>query len=514
MKEEKFTEDEYELTTDELDYYSLLNEYNMQPEMGELNNQKYKIHRIIFEDILIDPSYPLEDGVDRSLSIPFYDGIRSVWAPNGYGKTFAFKMLGLLNKSGQRAKQSDVIRNHKNMEDFLNNFFQSCYNELHSPDNNLSNILPEDLVSLSSNIQKKNLIPFSKISIRLVEEKRTEVVDISITPSWSNYSDFNDGYSRLKIKRKFWNVASIQTPFFERYPDSELLSIFNPNQSKSHDSVIESNFFHSSEHLPEGHVLFIEDNDLEKEDKYVDLFDSPFTNFPPRGKERFAREIQFFMRNLIQEKKYYNIEYDIVFDDTEKSLFSEITNFIEYTKTLTADSETKFQSYIEEGEKLLLEIFELSKKYRGLSLFGNPYGTGFGNHTGDVTGISYQSYDDDNLFSYLFVLMDSYLHEHNPPKSSWGGPPDEQKYYDSEYSSEAFGELIEKVSDYQFHKFGTSVMESLPWRIFDDTPAYFDYIPTDNYIEGAVHEIEKKGMPMCWDDGWFIDAINNLRVTY
>ena len=49
------------------------------------------VHRVVFYDLLSRPGQ--EVAISPHLSIPLAPGLESVWAPNGYGKTFAMKLL-------------------------------------------------------------------------------------------------------------------------------------------------------------------------------------------------------------------------------------------------------------------------------------------------------------------------------------------------------------------------------------------------------------------------------------
>ena len=91
----------------------------------------YKVHRIVFENILVDREN-LPEGNDRSLSIPFDGKMRPVWAPNGYGKTFAFKILSFRTAKESRIQQLKTYKygpTHvpKNREKTLSYFHRNMF---------------------------------------------------------------------------------------------------------------------------------------------------------------------------------------------------------------------------------------------------------------------------------------------------------------------------------------------------------------------------------------------------
>ena len=164
-------------------------------------NSEYKLYRVVLEDILIDPRYQTE-GANRTLSIPFNGKIRPVWAPNGYGKTFAFKILSLLSNSINEGNWNEVKK-----------FFKLCYNQIYEDSKSefVDNFTKLSKKS-SQNEVEKIIIPFKKILLRIVDTKHTEVIDISIKPDWdicsSESADDNTPFpGNTEIKRKFWNTS-------------------------------------------------------------------------------------------------------------------------------------------------------------------------------------------------------------------------------------------------------------------------------------------------------------------
>ena len=242
-------------------------------------SSNYRVHRIVFENILVDPeNHP--EGNDRSLSIPFDGKMRPVWAPNGYGKTFAFKLLSFLNmdpndvwgndrssetKLGQRSSEF-VIPPH---ERFFENFIIKCKQMLESqedliPANNAykkpSDKFKETFnvlgISDRKQILTKQLVPFVRMKVRLVGTAKnhqsldgsgkTQVVDISVKPHWDAIDYNSPSTNTFEYRKKFWSTESIDSAFFEKFADEELKLILLDKDYNSELSIREPVFLHDS----------------------------------------------------------------------------------------------------------------------------------------------------------------------------------------------------------------------------------------------------------------------------
>lgn len=449
----------------------------------EFDNVSYKIHRIVLEDILIDPDNPPEGGIDRSLSIPFCGDIRSVWAPNGYGKTFAFKILGLLKK----CDSSDSL------EKYLHNFFNLCLDEINPRRiRKTTNLIPNNLIP--SSIQKKNLIPFSEIKIRFVDSDNQGVVDISVVPDWKSLLAEridNMVIPPIIIKRKFWNRLSLESAFLKKYPDTELEEILSTNSLETSSSIIEPNFLDNSFSLPGHHkdIVFFNPHDYNEEEYYdPDLDDE--TAFSPNFRDKIGTEISFFVKFILNENG--DIENIPTFDKNELDIFKKISSFI-----ISERGWSNLEEHVSNGEELLLELFELSKNH---SLGGtnfwilDPRLTEYVDRA-SIDGVSIPL--DISPLDYLFTLLDMYLHEYNPPNSNY---PKEHYDENNNYSNDG-------------KRYGTSTIYSMPWRLLiearENTPNPYSY---EIDIDSEIMEI--RGMPMIWSDGAFGDALENFDLRY
>ena len=176
----------------------------------------------------------------------------------------------------------------------------------------------------------------------------------------------------------------------------------------------------------------------------------------------------------------------------------------------------EIKDWIKDGEELLLELFDISKKFKNLphifsdiESFLERYGadTYFVDH--DSQRIIFEADDEnDTVFDYLFVLLDTYLHDFNPPLSDF---------------SQNHAIQVEKIIEsqgfqiYDNPEYGLSELISMPFRVFGKNPSFHDYLSLDSKVEyniGVEDEIIQKGMPIIWNDLDFVDAICNLRFNY
>ena len=392
------------MSNDEKEYYDNLD-----------GNSTYKVHRIILKDILIDGENPPE-GFDRSLSIPFSGKIRSVWAPNGYGKTYAFNILSLLSKANisSNSRIKSIIYGGAGWEN-LEGFFQLCYSQLHKSENDY---FTEHASELSTKV-KKHMIPFKEIIFRLVESSNDHIVDISITPYWPSFrTGVKESFSSkqaLSVKRKFWNMSSLDTTFFEKYGDDEIEEILKFNKSIRDESIIIKPVFIESfnRELPEGNV-YISDHSSVANIDVEEIFCNETT------------EIAEFLKG-IQDKSLVD------FDENDLDLLDRIIKF-------------DFDLPPIEVDELLLELFEFTKRTQALPFIDE-------HRFSKNKEILYESNKDD-IFNYLFILMDVILNDDGLPAS---------------------------------------------WRIFEEVPNYWH---------------KDRETSVSWDEQALIEAIINLNITY
>jgi hypothetical protein len=431
-------------------------------------DEGYKVHRIVLKNILTEDQNCPED-VDRSLSIPFSGNIRPVWAPNGYGKTFAFKILSLLNRTNLISPSVDLFNDLTWTR--LNNFFRLCYNEIY-PLSNPKDYFSELTSQLSSQKFNKKLIPFTEMIVRLVDSKNTEVIDILITPNWElilkDYELSESTEPIVEVKRKFWNITSLNNPFFKKYPDSEIEDILKENESIN-NSIIKPIFFEKSFRLPNGNISLYRHYNLSEND----LFKLPNEdrNYQPEAQCLiFSKEIVEVIHSLKEwgEVEWHNNDNTLLtygkYDSLDKLVTFCISDLNEINSLIVED-------YIREGQELLFELFEIiemNKKF-GLPLISeSSYSI--------PNSVNYEGKED--LLNYLFILFDAYLH-------------------DSEFNERNTGNL------------------HLPWRVFSGN--------ISNYLDNVISIISEYEpitadtclpRPKIWSDQRLLDALTNLNITY
>jgi len=432
-------------------------------------DEGYKVHRIVLKNILTEDQNLPED-IDRNLSIPFSGNIRPVWAPNGYGKTFAFKILSLLN----RTNIVPQIGNYSHTPfTSLNNFFRLCYNEIY-PSSNTKDYFSELTSKLSSQKFNKKLIPFTEIIVRLVDSKNTEVVDISIIPNWElildDYELSEINSSSVKVKRKFWNVKSLNNPFFEKYPDNEIEDILKKNKS-IYNSIIKPIFFEKSFLLPNGNISLFRNYD-------INLFELPTEdkNYLPEAQCLiFSKEIVKVIRSLKEEGQSINYEVEWLDNDNTLMTYGKYDSLDKLETFCISDvneiNSLVVEDYIREGQELLLELFEIiemNKKYGLPSIIASQYSI--------PHNINYEGKAD--LLNYLFILFDAYLH-------------------DSEFNERDTENL------------------HLPWRVLSGNIS--NYLINTKSIISEYQPITADIFlphPKIWNEEGLLDALANLNITY
>ena len=250
----------------------------------------YRVHRIVFENILVDEENKPE-GTDRSLSIPFDSKMRPVWAPNGYGKTFAFKLLALMHEKPYDAW--NVFDNRNIGESYWKSFTLRCARHLYPSVNmhkdpeeiyqDSATILRNSLFSIGDTIDPKTMkstnpqnyrpiVPFVSIKIRLVGKKSSSsgekikhVIDLSITPEWNTFIgaspeggyvlDHGQENQILEIRKKFWTAESLGSLYYKNFPDEELEAILLNKEINLGKSTLEPTFLENSFKFPKCEII-------------------------------------------------------------------------------------------------------------------------------------------------------------------------------------------------------------------------------------------------------------------
>ena len=158
------------------------------------------VHRVVFYDLLSNPERERQIDANRDdgepprpsthLSIPIVPGLESVWAPNGYGKTFAMLLLERLRfPSGE--SDASVSR----PQYWLGQFLKEAYQMVREPSSLISRkgFLEADVITADrlSNWRADNsqrMIPFSRMMIRFVtlsdDDEVEGVEDLHLEPNW------------------------------------------------------------------------------------------------------------------------------------------------------------------------------------------------------------------------------------------------------------------------------------------------------------------------------------------
>ena len=184
--------------------------------MSENEDTRKILHRIVFYDLLSTPDIEHQRDTygkihEAHLSIPLMPGLETVWAPNGYGKTFAMQMLERMWKPTQFSSDQWTTRGGVH---WLSDFLRECQAMvLDISDSPSSEKIREasfhDVATLSEDdwtpegVQR--MVPFSLMMARIVEldvnDQILEIHDLWIKPNWKNFvtHDIEVEVSRLPI---------------------------------------------------------------------------------------------------------------------------------------------------------------------------------------------------------------------------------------------------------------------------------------------------------------------------
>ena len=170
--------------------------------MSENEETRKILHRVVFYDLLSTPDIEHQrDTYDRiheaHLSIPLMPGLETVWAPNGYGKTFAMQMLERMWKPTQYSSDQWTTRGGVH---WLSDFLRECQAMvLDISDSPTSQKIGESRFHHVEELSKDNwtpvgvqrMVPFSLMMARIVEldsnDQIQEVSDLWIKPNWKNF---------------------------------------------------------------------------------------------------------------------------------------------------------------------------------------------------------------------------------------------------------------------------------------------------------------------------------------
>lgn len=180
------------------------------------------LHRIVLFDILSTPSIEHQRGelMPAHLSIPLVPGFETVWAPNGYGKTFAMEVLEKIWKPSDYSQDEAGIEGGVH---WLSDFLRECQAMVLS----ISDIPDSEKLTNSRFFEKlgktwipssaERTRPFSLLMARIVEvsgDDVEEVYDLFIKPKWAELLSHSIDVEISLVKR-FHGAEKAQSHFSE-----------------------------------------------------------------------------------------------------------------------------------------------------------------------------------------------------------------------------------------------------------------------------------------------------------
>ncbi len=160
------------------------------------------LSRVVFYDLLAVPGRDRDPRFGSHISIPLEPGTQPVWAPNGYGKTFAFNLLSKLSHP------SDYSDADVGTGDFwLGNFLKECYTEVREPSHwmtigELHTASPTKGAMASSwkTDDSQRMVPFTHMLARFkildLESRVVDVWDLWVQPIWEG----GGSYCRTRLR--------------------------------------------------------------------------------------------------------------------------------------------------------------------------------------------------------------------------------------------------------------------------------------------------------------------------
>ena len=223
--------------------------------MSENEETRKILHRVVFYDLLSTPDIEHQRDTygkihEAHLSIPLMPGLETVWAPNGYGKTFAMQMLERMWKPTQYSSDQWTTRGGVH---WLSDFLRECQAMvLDISDSPTSQKIREssfhDVEELSktdwtpAGVQR--MVPFSLMMARIVEldsnDQIQEVSDLWIKPNWKNFvtHDIDVEVSRIPM------FASYELKFSELLLSADTHGNYHQRRGSEHSrrGELESRF--------------------------------------------------------------------------------------------------------------------------------------------------------------------------------------------------------------------------------------------------------------------------------
>jgi hypothetical protein len=449
----------------------------------------YRVHRIVFENILVDEENKPE-GTDRSLSIPFDGKMRPVWAPNGYGKTFAFKLLALMHENPYDAW--NPFDNTNIGESYWKSFILRCARHLYPSVNmdedseeiyqDSATMLRNSLLSIEDTLdllqmqqESSPIVPFVSVKVRLVGEKLTSsgekikhVIDLSITPEWNTFIrasekgphvlDQGQGNQVLEIRKKFWIAESLESLYYKNFPDEELEAILLNKEINLGKSTLEPTFLENSFKFPKCEIIVptqtptdwfyscsecgnsLAHDEISDDDK-CPFCDHQITSFDPvEVPLRDASEIIPPILNSLRNYHLWVLQ--------NKSIASDSKRIIEENKEYFDKLNQLKDMNHKEKEILLIETMRLSEKYPNFD--PDDFLPAVFDNTNYIDTNQRNTGDFQIICTLLDIIINGTNEDPDPDDFSWDA---DFNWHSPRYGLEEFNSFFQQ--------------SSLSWRTFD-----------------------------------------------
>ncbi len=199
------------------------------------------LHRVVFYDLLSTPSIDHQKDTygrihEAHLSIPLIPGLETVWAPNGYGKTFAMQMLERMWKPVRWSSES-----HGPTVWWFDDFLSECQGMIKNVSETLSSEQIRDYNFLQTKDERnlewhpqggiQRMRPFSIMMARIVEldsdGRINSIDDLWIKPKWKDYlgMDIETGINVIDHTNRMRKKGSLEHIRNHCSNDSELCEL-------------------------------------------------------------------------------------------------------------------------------------------------------------------------------------------------------------------------------------------------------------------------------------------------
>ena len=207
--------------------------------MSKNEDTRMILHRVVFYDLLSTPDIDSQKDTygkihEAHLSIPLIPGLETVWAPNGYGKTFAMQILERIWKPSKYSLDDWTIRGGVH---WLSDFLRECQAmvldiSVSKKSDSIRQLRTHDVVSdpemewIPEGVQR--MVPFSLMMARIVRVKGSEIEEVSdlwIRPNWTGFLT-HDIEVEVSVLNHFSQVSMIDKKMFNQLEVDEELGDF------------------------------------------------------------------------------------------------------------------------------------------------------------------------------------------------------------------------------------------------------------------------------------------------